>query len=440
MSTNEFGIQDDGSFERKYLDDIQASLLERAQAEFGDDVDLAPGSPHRQLIDLATLELADLWQELEGTYYAAYFPDAVGIQIDRILALAGVSRLERRGATGEVTFTASSAPVDPISIPEGTRVATPETETKPSIPFRTTASATIPAGATNVTQVPIRALEPWETAVDRQHLGNSTNVGANTITQILDPIAGVAEVTNPLPTGQSGTRADGSEYNFVAGRDRETDAELKARYENSLGLGGNATLMGIRAAVYNVEGVTGADIEENTSMNDNTGTGGLPPKSFRVTTVGGADNDIAQAITETRSAGIQPYGSVTGTATLEDGSTYTAGFDRAVEIDIYVDVTVTVDSTFPDDGATRVENNLIRYIGGTTTGGANYTGTEIGEDVLYDMVFSASMNVEGVFGVDLTMGTTAAPTGTTDIVIDGQQVARTDPANINVTVTVSERP
>lgn len=442
MSTNDsdYGIQDDGSFSRKHINDLEASLVETARAEFGDDVDLAPGSPHRQLIDIATLELADLWQELEGTFYASYFPDAVGIQLDRILALAGVSRLQRRGATGEVTFSTSSANDTDVTIPKGTRVATPETESLPRRPFKTTAKATLTAGQPEVTQVPIRALEPWETDVETTYLGSETNVGANAITEILDPIAGIGSVTNPLETGSEGTRADGSDYDFVSGRDRETDQELKARYENSLGLGGNATLMGIRAAVYNVEGVNASEIEENVQMDDNTGSGGLPPKSFRVTVVGGTDDNIAQMITETRSAGIEAYGSVSGTATLDDNSTYQEGFDRATQVDVYADVSLTVDETFPDDGMTRAENNIIRYIGGTTQGGIEYPGVNIGEDALYDMVFSAAMNVSGVYGVDLTMGTTDDPTGTSDIVIDTGEVARTTPGNIDVSSTQAERP
>lgn len=425
----DFGIQDDGSFNRKTLDHIRDSLVTIAKSELG-NVDLDRGSPPRQLIDVAAIEIADLWESLEGVYYGNYFEDSVGIQIDRILSLAGVSRIPRRGATGEVTFTATSVPTDDISIEAGTVVTTNGTEQLPPIPFQTTAQSTIEAGAQRVQNVPIRALEPWEANISEEYLGENTNVAADTITNLRDDVAGVS-VTNPVATGSN---------DFVSGRDRETDPELRRRYRDSLALGGQASVQAIRAHVLNEPDVTAASVEENVTTTDNTGSGGLPPKSFRVTVVGGGNQDIAHAITTTRAAGIESYGSVTATATLDDGSTYDESFDRATEKQIYVDVTVDTEDTFPSDGVEQIENNLIRYIGGQTSGGTNIRGTDIGEDVMFDLVFAASMEPDGVFGADITLGTASSPTGTSDIPISNMETARTSQSNITVTVNSGSIP
>lgn len=436
MSQN-YGIQEDGEFERKFVGDIQSSLEKRAEAMFGENIDLSPGSPHQQLIDIASLELAHLWESLEGVYYASYFKDAYGVQIDRILSLAGVSRIPRRGATGEVKFTTNSPNDSDVTIPAGTRVSTDSTETTPSIPFRTTDSATLTAGDTEVTQVPIRALEPWEASVDAESLGTETNISSDSITNIDDPISGIDAVTNPYPTGGTGTRDDGSSYDFVTGRDRETDSELKNRYRDSLSLGGSATLGSIEAAVYNTEGVDSSDIEENTSNTDNTDSGGLPPKSFRVTvlTNGANPDDIAQSILETRSAGIQSYGNFSGTATLEGGEEYSEYYDEADDTQIYIDASLDVTDTFPADGDEQVKENILHYIGGIKNDGTSVSGLSIGNDVLYDMVFSAAMNVQGVRRADVKIGTSSSPSGTSDISIANGNVARTHDNNFTVSHT-----
>ena len=434
----DFGIRDDGSFRPKDVADIQDSLLTTARQEFGSNIDLSPGSPPRQLIDIATIELADVWHSLEGTYYATYFEDAFGVQLDRILALAGVGRLPRRGATGEVIFgTGGDDASQDIDIPRGTEVTTQREGDQPPIPFKTTESAVIPRGSSQSTEVPIVALEPWETDVDESWLGEETNVAAGTITRIGTPIAGVREVTNPLPTGDSGERDDGTTYSFRIGRDRETDAELKTRYQNSLASGGKASLEAIRSNVYNADSsVRGAAIEENNTPQDNTDSGGLPPKSFRVIVLGGQDQNIAQALVETRSAGIESYGDNSATATLDDGSEYVENFDRATEQTVYVDITLSADDTFPSSGEQRIRDNIIRYIGGVTSSNTDYAGTDIGETVWHDIVFGAVMNVQGVYQADVYLGTSPDPTASDDLSIASDEIARTSSDNITIDATV----
>lgn len=435
----EFGVRDDGSFRAKDVGDIQDSLLTTARQEFGNNIDLSPGSPPRQLIDIATIELADVWQSMEGTYYASYFEDAFGVQLDRILALAGVGRLPRRGATGEVVFSAETAPSRDIDIPRGTEISTERSGDEPQIPFKTTEAAILTSGTTQTDPVPIKALEPWETDVEERHLGSDTNVAAGTITRIITPVSGVTDVSNPLPAGDSGERDDGSTYSFTYGRDRETDAELKARYENSLASGGKASLQALKSNVFSADSsVGGVSIEENNSMTDNTGSGGLPPKSFRVTVLGGFDQNIAQAILDTRSAGIESYGSQSAVATLDDGSEYTEYFDRATETQIYIDIDVGARDTFPSDGPTIIKDNIIRYIGGVTSKGTDYAGTDIGEDVMYDIVFGAIMNVRGTRNATVSIGTSASPTASDDVVVSPSEIARTSSDNITVNFTIEE--
>lgn len=440
-----FGLQDNGGFNRKYIDDIQKSLIAVAREEFGENANLASGSPKRQLIDVATIELADLWEALEGTFYAPYFEDAWGETLDRVLALAGVGRMERRGATGEVTFSLSAAREVETPIRKSVRVATPPGDGMPSIPFRTTAAAVIPAGETSVSGVPVRALEPFEPgAPDAEYLGAATNVDSGAISQFIDRIQYVSEVDNPLPTGDSGVRpGTNGTYNFISGRDRETDPELKARYEEQLGSSGTATLDAVRARVYSIDGVQNATIEENYTTDDNRASGGLPQKSFRVTALAnsGLNDAITRAILKSKPLGIEPYGDTEGTAIDGGGVERTYAHDLAGDVTVYIHVDVTAEKTFPSDGTTRITDNLVRYIGGVNTAGQERRGTDIGEDVIYDRVDKASVPdelFEHIIRTEVRMATSTDPAGTTDIQIDDkQQVATTTPDAITFSVSTS---
>lgn len=439
MSSNNYGLQDDGSFRRKTVQSIREDLRTDVERILGDSVDLSPGSPHGQILDLATLELAAAWETMQAVYNAISFRGAYGIQLDRLLSLVGVDRLERRPATGEVTFSRETAASTPAVIQSGTLVTTPLTDDTPTIPFRTTERAEIPADQTAVSEVPIRGLFAFETT-DETVNGSATNVAAQTIQVIADPVSGVSAVTNPLPTGDTGQRADGSEYDFQTGRDRESDAAYRRRYANSLGLSGKATPDAIRSNVLNAdETVRSVAFEENTTMNDNTATGGLPRKSFRVTVRGGDPDNIAQAIATTRSAGIEAYGSVVGTATFDDGSQVDEYHDPASEIAVYVDVTVNHDATFPSDGIQQIKDRLIAYIGGTTSSGDYVSGTEVGTDVMHYLVENAC-GLDSVYNANAFIGTSVNPDQQADITIARNEFAETSIDNITVTPVEGEVP
>lgn len=422
-----YGVQDDGTFERKHIDDVQDSLVEKLREEAGEDIDLKQSSPVKQLLDTVAIEVAGLWEAAEENYYASYYEDAFGDQLDKLLALAGMSRIPRRPATGEVEFRADPPNATDKTIPKGTVVTTEPTDSTPAIPFETVEQATLPAGQKAVT-VPVEAREPWETDVDETWLGEKTNVAANTITRLTEPLSGIDSVTNPQPTGDT-------DLGFVAGRDRETDAEFKLRYENTFAKAGDATMNAVRSEIFNAaDDVVNVKMEENTTMTDETDSGGLPPKSFRATVLGGSPDDIAQAILDSRPAGVRSYGSQSGTAETADGVTKTEYFERATQTDVYADVTVTAASTFPQDGPARIRDAVVRYVGGTDSEGLSFSGTGIGEDVIYDQVFAAVMSVTGVEQADVTLGTADNPTGTGNVSVGRTSVARTDSAWLDVTV------
>jgi uncharacterized phage protein gp47/JayE len=385
-----YGITASG-FVLKSFEDIITDMKAEAQVQFGNDIDLSATSPLLMFINVVAAEQALLWQQLEEAYYAGYLDSASGTNLDNIIVLLGFVRRAAIKATGSVTFTGTNGTVIP---------ANSEIQTAGSSPvvFKTDAVATI-SGTTAAVNITAKVA------------GAAGNVAANTISVMTAPISGISAVNNSAI--------------ISGGVDVETDEQFRNRFKLSLSTSGAATVDAIRAGVIGVTGVTSCSMEENDTVTDNTGSGGLPPKSFRVSVLGGTDNAVAQGIFDNKPAGIQSYGTSSGTATANDGTTYTINFRRPTDVQIYVDVVLTTGATFPTDGLTQVETAIISYIGGTDANAVLHLGLGIGDDVIFNEVVSAVMGIEGVLDAVVKTAKTATPTGTTNIVIAATEKAGT---------------
>lgn len=417
----DYGIQKDGSFRRKHVDEIESDGERNLKNGLGEDVELRQGSELKQVLDTMSIELALQWQALEEVYFSTFFEDASGEALSKQLALAGFSRLTQRSATGEVTFSRGSAAPDDINIPSGTVVTTSSTESSPAIPFETTSESVLDEGDTSVT-VEIEALKPWQTDVEEKWLGEETNVAANSITEFSTPLAGVDSVTNPNPTGDP-------DQEYQVGRDRETDAEFRLRYQNSISAAGSATVSAIEAAVFQAdERIESVDVEE---VRDNT----TNEYGVRVTVLAPdvSNDDIAQAIFDSRAGGLDSFGSVSGTAD-DDGVPKTENFDRAVEETIYIEANLTTSETFPSDGTETITDRLIRYLGGQASDGVNYPGLGVGEDVIFDQVKRRVMEEQGVVEADVNIGVDSGSLAKSNITIADDKAAMTGTAEVTVSV------
>lgn len=361
-------------FELKELIDIITDMDTEARVQFGADVDLSSTSPLQKFIQVVAAEQALLWLELERAYYAGYFDFAASSNLDNMIAIIGMVRQPAVKAAGAVTFTGTESK----SIPAGFEV---QTAGSSPIIFTTDEPVTISGGVATVD-------------ITAKVSGLDGNVAANTIIVITHPETGIDTVTNAAVTS--------------GGEDAETDEALRNRIKLSLSSAGAATLDAIRAGVLDVTGLSACALEENDTITDYT-PGGLPAKSFRVTALGGADDDIGQAIFDNKPAGIQAYGDVSGNAVSDDGTAYVMWFRRPDPIDIYVDVILTTDSTFPTDGLALVENAIITYIGGTDLNAVEHLGLDIGADVIFNEVVATVMDIQGVTDVVVGMNTTGAP-------------------------------
>ena len=357
-------------FQRKSRSEILEDIKNRARNLFGPDVNLAINSPIGIFIELFSWPLSLLWFALEKVYNAFYIDTATGQDLDNLVKNIGIKRILAARAIGEIQFAGDEGTV----ISKGFLI---ETDSDPAIQFETTGEVIIDiSGFITVGII----------AVEGGSIGNMT---ANTITEIVNPISGLDSATNLEATSGA--------------RDRETDAELRQRYKNSVSKPGGSTVDSIRAALLNVEDIRSALVIENDTM---AIVDSIPAKAIESVVLGGLDNDIAETIFDAKAGGIQAYGGTIVQITDNAGYNHNVGFTRATKIDIYVTLVIETDpDEFPLDGEAQIKDKIIEYIGGFDSSGSLRFGTDLNENVYYSKIIKAIHDVDGVIEItDLQLG------------------------------------
>lgn len=387
-------------FDRKTRVEIVDDMKAKAKNLFGNDVNLAINSPLGILIQLFSYPLSLLWLALEKIYNAMSYKTATGQDLDNRAKNIGITRHPAAKATGEVEFTGDEG----VNIPEGYIL---ETDSDPAIQFETTEEVTIDSTGTAIAEI---------VAVEA---GSSGNVSANTITEIVNPISGLDSVKNPNPS--------------QGGRNRETDSELRLRYEDSLDRPGGSTANSIRANILERTEASNCLVLENVNNIDNANGNGLPAKSFEAVVLGGVNQDIAESIFEKKPAGMEAYGGISNIITDDAGLEKTVAFSRATKVDIYVSADIETNSNYPSGGDNQVIDEIIDYIGGINTEGDSVTGLNIGQDVIRNKIISLVYNIDGVFDVNsLTIGVDSTSLSANNISIGFREVSRSETSFIEV--------
>lgn len=353
---DKFGLNEKG-FKRARYRDVVDSMNSRAKELWGDDINLSSISPLGVIIKITAFFIGNLWELAENIYNSAFKDTAKGVDLDKVAEYIGIRRRNATFARGEVTFLAKSG----IIIRDGTIVSRVD-----GFQYKTIKEVEVIDGSASVEVV----------ALERGPGGNAPGMS------IVDcELSEVDEVFN----------SDEVE----GGLDVESDYEFRKRYDISVARVGSSTIASIRATLLNIEDVKDAVIQENTSM---VHRDGVPPKSIAPLVWGATDEEVGRAIMDTKSAGIQSFGSTY--VDIEDsmGNGHVIGFTRPEELSVSVEVSLVTDSRFPIDGNRLVKGEIIKYIGGLFDG-VEYLGLGLGEDVIYTRVISVIHNVPGIIDV-----------------------------------------
>lgn len=203
----------------------------------------------------------------------------------------------------------------------------------------------------------------------------------NTITEVVTTNSNILRSNNPLP--------------FVDGSATESDEELRARHQQSIQIGGNATVPAITAKLLQVSGVTQAFIVENTTILEDLE--GRPAKSYESFVLGGDPNQIGQVIWDSKPAGVETYGDITTAVTDVNGLPQSVNWSRPEPIYIFVKVTYKLydEEVFPANGGDLIKQAVKDF-------GDNL---DIGKDIINTrFVGSIYSSVNGVDEISIEIG------------------------------------
>lgn len=234
--------------------------------------------------------------------------------------------------------------------------------------------------------------------------------GARSITEPFTPVPGINTVTNLLDADP--------------GQDELSDEDLRLLIEADIATPGTGTGAAIAADLRQVSGVTSVTVFENES--NVTDPDGVPPHCFEILVQGGDDQAIRDSILSNKPAGIGTTGSVTGTATDDEGKVHTIKFSRPVEIPIYVDVTLTKDpATYSGDDAVKAAVAAAPRVIGRSVVSSRLSALAFGVSGVFDIPRSGSL-----LGVLISVA--PSPTSDATIVITSRQLATYDITRVTV--------
>lgn len=315
------------------------------------------------------VQLGNLSEATQALYDAFDPNNAVGVQLDSLSAIVGVTRLPASASSATVTLTGTPGTI----ITAGSQVRGGSGDYTSAV-WETADPFTIGGGGTVSGEV---------FAV----LDGPTTATSATITEIVTPIAGWTAVTNPAAA--------------AVGNAQETDAELRVRRAESLQISAGRSIAALRASLLTLDGVLGVLVIDNpTDATVTTGSLVLAPHSVSVvvypnTLTSTQAEAVAQAIYDQLSAGIESNGTdevfdVQGT----DGSVKVIRFDYAGSTTVNVVATLVLDTGYVlADVQTAVEEAIEAY----------FDALVVGQSARRLELFGAIDDITGIVGLTLTM-------------------------------------
>lgn len=227
--------------------------------------------------------------------------------------------------------------------------------------------------------------------------GSSYTANAWTLRNIESSVTGLSFIDNPLDA--------------VIGDDVESDVELRERRAQTLAKNGSATTEAIMSAIEAVS----SDIEYCRVFENETDVvvNGWDPHSVAAYvhqkgSVNDYDDQIAQAIYSKKSAGIKTMGTVERFVADSKGYKRAIRFYRAIEVLIYIEIDLVLNSSFPDGGIETLKANIAKN--GNELGVANSV-------VVHPTVESWIAGIPGILDLAIRIGRTQNPTSDANIVI-----------------------
>lgn len=240
------------------------------------------------------------------------------------------------------------------------------------------------------------------------------------------PLGGLTDIVTP----RSGWESVDNLVEGITGRERESDDELRARFEQSRQVTGSATVKALRGRVREeVIGVSEVHIFENRT--NRVSNDGIPPHAFEALVVGGDNQAVADALWKHKPAGIETYGTHSMMVKDENGDGQRIYFSRPTQRMAWVRVNVTGlydDEALPQGVIDSIKKAVMSY--GETL--------SIGDDIILQrMLGPIYSNTSGLATITIEAAITDNPDDQPDyqldnIAIDKRSLALFDEARLEV--------
>jgi uncharacterized phage protein gp47/JayE len=308
-----------------------------------------PETPDGMAIAVWSELLANLDEEVVNSYHSVDPNSAIGQQLDRIAAFAGIQRQPESFSTDVVEFEGDGL----IEVPAGTKVRHRVTGTVWSTD---TVVITDTSGRASVSVTCTSA--------------GAQGANPGTLTIIATPVARIRSVTNTQ--GAS------------LGKAKESNNAFRVRRNYSVALPGNNQIDNIKAALDNVTGVKQSLVHEN--VESETDEHGVYGHSMAIFIDGGETNDIvlAMATHKNPGCGLNRYNTFPNKISVDTftpkGQPVNITFYRPEYVAIYVQVDIKT-STLGEDEKALIKAAIVDYtlVGFDETTGFAKQGFRIGE-------------------------------------------------------------
>jgi uncharacterized phage protein gp47/JayE len=358
-----YGLTPNG-FVLKRFENIKADLENAFVSAFGADIDLAEDQPLGQIISIISEQIATDWEAIQAVYNSLSPVSASGVALDRLAAINNIARRRATFSTGNLQGVGTPGTIIPEGFVAGTVAG-----------GRATSVAEVEIDLAGDVVIPVRAAE-----------SGAVIYVAGTVTEIVTPVFGLNAIVNIA--------------DISGGQNLENDEDFRTRRLLTLQNAGSSNIEGIRNALLALDYVINSVVIENPL--DVPDGDGRPPHSFEayiLTDLGAPINtfpaqfaEVLQAIWDAKPAGIQTFGTFSGTVIDSQSLTHTVSVSEAVEVPVILAFTVTENTDpnegplFPSDGVDQIKLALVNYV----------LSLNIGQDVWKNKIESVITGVAGV--------------------------------------------
>lgn len=390
MAFNDLIFFDSTGFHYPDYPTLLARITSDFQSIYGIDSYIDPDSQDGQNLAIRATSIYDVCQIVSAAFTQFSPTFAQGLWLSSTVKTNGIRRLTATNSTADLTIVGTA----------GTVITNGQAEDTNGNKWNLPATVTIPIGGSIVV-----------TATSA--IAGAITASSSTITKIATPTLGWQTVNNVSAA--------------TAGRNMETDAELRTRQRVSTAMPSLSVLEGIKGGIANVTGVTRSKVYENdTNVTD---ADGIPANSISAVVEGGTTQDIADVIALRKTPGTPTYGTTSATAYDRYGIPNVINFYRPTNVTIKMEVTISALTGYLTAYADLIKKSLVDYI----------SGLGIGDDVYLTKLYvpaNLAGTTEGLtFDISLIeIAKNADPLGTANLTLAFNEVAVSLTTDITVTV------